>query len=217
MKIGVLGSGEVGRTLATALLKENHEIKLGTRDISNPAVISWMAKPENQGASVGTFSEAAEFGESIVLAVKGSKALEAIGIAGSGNFSGKVVVDVTNPIADTPLVNGSIISFFTNANESLAELIQNNIPDAKVVKAFNSVGSHLMYQPAFNDGWPTMFICGNDKNAKEEVIATFNGFGWDFEDMGKIEAARAIEPLCVLWCILGFISQNWNYAFHLKR
>ncbi len=216
MKIGVIGSGQVGRTLATSLLKEGHEIKLGTRDLSNPAVISWRSAPENQNATVGFFNEAAEFGEAIVLAVKGSKAVEALEIAGLENFTGKVVIDVTNPIADLPPVNG-VLSFFTNTNESLMETIQGKIHTAKVVKAFNSVGSDLMYKPAFSDGWPTMFICGNDDASKEVVKDILTSFGWDAEDMGKMEAARAIEPLCILWCIPGFLRNEWRHAFKLAR
>lgn len=216
MKIGVIGSGQVGRTLATALLKENHEIMLGTRDVSNPAVISWRAHPDNQNALVGTFGEAAAYGEAIVVAVKGTKATDAMDIAGLGNFSGKVVIDVTNPIADTPPVNG-VLSFFTNTNESLMELIQARIPDARVVKAFNSVGSDFMYKPAFSDGWPSMFICGNDDEAKEVVKDILTSFGWDTEDMGKAEAARAIEPLCILWCIPGFLRNDWFHAFRVMR
>lgn len=216
MKIGVIGSGQVGRTLATALLKENHEIMLGTRDVSNPAVISWRAHPDNQNGLVGTFGEAAAFGEAIVVAVKGTKAIDALELAGLGNFSGKVVIDVTNPIADAPPVNG-VLSFFTNTNESLMELIQGRIPDARVVKAFNSVGSDFMYKPAFSDGWPSMFICGNDDEAKEVVKDILTSFGWDTEDMGKAEAARAIEPLCILWCIPGFLRNDWFHAFRVMR
>lgn len=216
MKIGVIGSGQVGRTLATALLKENHEIMLGTRDVSNPAVISWRADPDNQNGLVGTFGETAAFGEAIVVAVKGTKAIDALELAGLGNFSSKVVIDVTNPIADAPPVNG-VLSFFTNTNESLMELIQGRIPDARVVKAFNSVGSDFMYKPAFSDGWPSMFICGNDDEAKEIVKNILTSFGWDTEDMGKAEAARAIEPLCILWCIPGFLRNDWFHAFRVMR
>jgi predicted dinucleotide-binding enzyme len=216
MKIGVIGSGQVGRTLATALLKEGHEIKLGTRNVSNPAVISWRAAPENQSATVGDFREVAEFGEAIVIAVKGSKATEAIDLAIPVNFTGKVVIDVTNPISDNPPVNG-VLSFFTNSNESLMEIIQSRIPEARVVKAFNSIGSDFMYKPAFSDGPPTMFICGNDDDAKTVVNDILVSFGWEVEDMGKMEAARAIEPLCILWCIPGFLRNSWSHAFKLMK
>lgn len=216
MQIGVIGSGQVGRTLATSLLKEKHEVKLGTRDITNPAVIAWMAHPDNQGATVGTFKEAAQFGEALVLAVKGSKVTDALDLAGFENFTGKVVMDVTNPIADVPPVNG-VISFFTGPNESLMEIIQTRIPDAYVVKALNSIGSQHMYHPAFDDGPPTMFICGNDETAKTVVNDILVSFGWEVEDMGKAEAARAIEPLCILWCIRGFIRNQWNHAFKLLK
>lgn len=212
MKFGIIGSGKVGQTLATALLTEGHEVMLGTRDISNPGVLSW--RNNNPTGSVGYFAEAAAFGEGIVLAVKGSKAEEALQQTGSHLFAGKLVIDVTNPIAETPPVNG-VLSFFTGPNESLMERIQNSIPEARVVKAFNSVGSDLMYKPAFGDGWPTMFICGNDDEAKEMVKDILTSFAWDTEDMGKMEAARAIEPLCILWCIPGFIRNNWTHAFKL--
>lgn len=214
MKIGVIGSGQVGRTLATALLKEGHEIKLGTRDVANPAVISWRSAPENQMATIGDFREAAEFGEAIVIAVKGSKATEAIDLAIPASFTGKVVIDVTNPLTDAPPVNG-VLSFFTNTNESLMEIIQSRIPEARVVKAFNSIGSDYMYKPAFSDGPPSMFICGNDEDAKIVVNDILVSFGWNVEDMGKAESARAIEPLCILWCIPGFLNNNWQHAFRL--
>lgn len=214
MKIGVIGSGQVGRTLATAFLKEGHEVKLGTGDVSNPALITWRAHPDNQSATIGSFSDTAEYGEVIVLAVKGNKVMDVLNSAGYENFTGKVVIDVNNPIADTPPLNG-VLSFYTNPNESLMEMIQSRIPNAKVVKAFNSVGSHLMYKPAFAEGKPTMFICGNDIEAKKVVTDVLSSFGWETKDMGKVESARAIEPLCILWCIPGFLENNWQHAFKL--
>ena len=212
MKFGIIGSGKVGQTLATALLTEGPEVMLGTRDVSNPGVISWRIN--NPTGLVGYFVEAAAFGEGIVLAVKGSKVVEVVQQIGSSLFASKLVIDVTNPIADIPPING-VLSFFTGPNESLMEITQANTPDANVVEAFNSIGTDLMYTPAFNDGWPSMFICGNDDEAKELVKNILTSFGWDTEDMGKIEAARAIEPLCILWCIPGFIRNHWSHAFRL--
>lgn len=214
MKFGIIGSGKVGQTLATALLAEGHEVMLGTRDVSNPGVTSWHSN--NPTGSVGYFADAAAFGEGIVLAAKGSKMVEILQQTGSVLFAGKIVIDVTNPIEDTPPVNG-VLSFFTGPNESLMERIQQNIPEAKVIKAFNSVGSDFMYKPAFSDGWPCMFICGNDDEAKEVVKDILTSFGWDTEDMGKAEAARAIEPLCILWCIPGFLKNDWSHALRVMR
>jgi 8-hydroxy-5-deazaflavin:NADPH oxidoreductase len=215
MKIGVIGSAKVGQTLATAFLKEGHEVMLGTRNVSSQDVISWRIN--NPAGSIGYFNDAVIYGEVIVLAVKGSKALEAIELAGTQNFPGKIVIDVTNPITDNvPPVNG-VLPFFTTYNESLMEQIQGRIFEAKVVKAFSCVGSELMYKPSFNDGPPTMFICGNDDGAKTIVKSILASFGWEVEDMGKVEAARAIEPLCILWCIPGFISNQWRHAFRLIK
>ena len=216
MTIGILGSGRVAQLLGTALITEQREeVKLGTRNISSPDIISWLHN--NPTGTAGSFQEAAAYGESVILAVKGAKVMEVIALADHANFRGKTVIDVTNPITDgVPPVNG-VLPFFTDHTESLMERIQNYIPEAKVVKAFNSVGADLMYKPAMNDGWPTMFICGNDADAKMVVTDILTSFGWDAEDMGMAEAARAIEPLCMLWCIPGFLRNNWNHAFRLVR
>jgi len=126
------------------------------------------------------------------------------------------VIDSTNPISKEPPVNG-VLKFFTTLEDSLMERIQALLPDAKLVKAFNSVGNTKMYKPGFKDGPPTMFICGNDEEAKKKVSAILRSFGWESEDMGKIEAARAIEPLCILWCIPGFLRNQWTHAFKLLK
>ena len=212
MKIGILGSGVVAQTLGTGFLKYNHQVMLGTRTTSK--LDEW--KNKNPGSQVGSFSNAAAYGEIIVLAVKGSVAIEALNNAGSANLSGKTIIDATNPIADEAPENG-VLKFFTANNESLMEQLQNKFPEAKFVKAFNSVGSAGMVNPQFNDGKPTMFICGNDNSAKSQVSEILDQFGWEVEDMGGIEAARAIEPLCMLWCIPGFLKNDWLHAFKLLR
>jgi predicted dinucleotide-binding enzyme len=125
-------------------------------------------------------------------------------------------MDATNPIADAPPENG-VLKFFTNLDDSLMEQLQREFPDVGFVKAFNSVGSALMVNPEFKNGKPTMFICGNDAKAKEVVAGIVEQFGWESEDMGGAEAARAIEPLCILWCIPGFQKNEWNHAFKLLR
>lgn len=210
MKVGVLGSGMVAQTLGAGFLKHGHEVMLGTRDASKLA--EWAGK--HAGAKVGTFAETASFGEVVVLAVKGTVAAEALRGAGAGNLSGKVVIDATNPIADLPPENG-VLRFFTSLDESLMERLQKEFPDARLVKAFSSVGSACMVNPQFKDGRPSMFICGNDDAAKKTVAGVLEQFGWETADMGKVEAARAIEPLCMLWCIPGFVRNDWVHAFKL--
>jgi predicted dinucleotide-binding enzyme len=212
MKIGVLGSGNVGKTLSAGFLKHGHAVKLGTRDPQKPAVQKWLQ--ETPGATAGTFAEAAQFGEIVVLATLGLAAEEAISLAGPQNFAGKTVMDTTNPIAAAPPVGG-ILSYFTGPNESLAERIQSALPQAHVVKAFNSVGAARMVNPSYSQGTPTMFFCGDNAEAKEKVSGIIRQFGWQPCDCGGIIAARAIEPLCILWCSRGFQHNQWDHAFAL--
>jgi predicted dinucleotide-binding enzyme len=212
MKIGIIGSGIVGQVLAKAFLSEGYSVKLGTRNPQKNEVVKFLK--ENPSAATGNFMETARFGEILVLATKGTVAEDAIKLAGVENFSDKIVIDATNPIADVPPVNG-VLQFFTGPNESLMEKIQQLIPSAKVVKAFNSVGNALMYKPVLKGGAPTMFIAGNDEEAKRTVTKILTSFGWETADMGKAEAARAIEPLCILWCIPGFLGNQWTHAFKL--
>jgi len=214
MKIGVLGSGIVGRVLASAFLNEGHSVMLGTRNISKEEVTKWQT--ENSGGLLGSFQETAQFGEIIVLAVSGLAVEDAITLAGKEHFFEKTVIDATNPIAAVPPDNG-VLKFFTTLEDSLMERIQQILPDARLVKAFNSVGNAFMYKPDFPGGTPTMFICGNDDGAKQKVTEILTSFGWETEDMGKAEAARAIEPLCILWCIPGFIRNQWTHAFKLLK
>jgi predicted dinucleotide-binding enzyme len=212
MKVGVLGSGIVAQTLAAGLAKYCHQVIIGSR--SPQKLAEFAAK--NAGVEAGTFAEAAAFGELIILAVKGNVASEALGLAGVANLAGKTVIDACNPIADAPPVNG-VLQFFTGSNDSLMEALQAEFPAANFVKAFNSVGAPRMVDPKFEGGKPTMFICGNDATAKQTVTALLDEFGWETADMGGVEAARAIEPLCKLWCILGFMRNEWTHAFKLLR
>ncbi len=214
MKIGIIGSGRVGQMLGIAFLNEQYEVMLGTRDPLKESVTKWQA--ENPSGKTGNFEEAAKFGDILVIAVAGRIVEDAIELAGKNNFENKIVIDVTNPIASTPPVNG-VIQYFTDLNESLMEKIQKFIPEAKLVKAFNSVGSDFFYKPDLSGMPPSMFICGNDDEARKVVGKIVESFGWELEDMGKIEAARAIEPLCILWCIPGFLNNEWQHAFKLLR
>ena len=214
MKIGIIGSGIVGRVLATAFLKEGHGVMLGSRTISKENIVKW--KSENKNGLLGSFQETAQFGEIIVLAVSGLVVEDAINLAGKEHFSSKIIIDATNPIAAVPPENG-VLKFFTTLEESLMEKVQKQLPGAKVVKAFSCVGNASMYKPNFNGSIPTMFICGNNEDAKKTVTTILTSFGWDTEDMGKVEAARAIEPLAMLWCIPGFIRSQWTHAFKLLK
>jgi predicted dinucleotide-binding enzyme len=212
MKIGVLGSGEVAKVLAAGFLKHGHDVMVGTRDRAKLA--NWLML--NPRAHISGIDETASFGEVVVLAVKGTAAGDVLRSAGAKNLSGKLIVDATNPIADAPPVNG-VLKFFTNLDESLMERLQREFPEAHLVKAFNSVGNTRMVNPQFKGGKPTMFICGNDERAKGTVAEILDQFGWETADMGKAEAARAIEPLCMLWCIPGFLRNEWTHAFALFK
>ena len=214
MKIGIIGSGIVGRILGNAFLEEGHDVMLGTRNVTKDDVVKF--KSDNPNAFIGSFKETAQFGTIIVLATGGLVTENAIKLAGIEHFSKKIVIDTTNPISTDPPENG-VLRFFTNLDQSLMERIQLLIPDAYVVKAFNSVGNGLMYKPILKGGTPSMFICGNNVAAKEAVAKIVESFGWETEDMGAVESARAIEPLCMLWCIPGFIKNEWAHAFKLLK
>ena len=211
-KIGVIGSGPVGQTLAEGFLKHGYEVMRGSRD---PAKLGDWSRA-NGGAATGTMAETARFGELVVLAVKGEAAEAALDASGIANLSGKTVIDTTNPIAGAPPVNG-VLRFFTTLEDSLLERLQRKAPAAHFVKAFSCVGNALMVDPELPGGPPSMFFCGNDAGAKREVEAILREFGHQPEDLGAIEAARAIEPLCILWCIPGFLQNDWVHAYKVLR
>ena len=212
MKIGILGSGDVAKALAGGFLRHGYEVMMGTRDTNKLA--QWAE--QQQKVRSGGFAEAAQFGDIVVLAVKGSAAMDVMNMANPAQLSGKTVIDVTNPIADTAPVNG-VLSFYTNLEDSQLERLQREYAKVRFVKAFNSVGNACMVNPRFSAGKPSMFICGNDASAKAQVRNIVEQFGWEVEDMGRAEAARAIEPLCMLWCIPGFLNNDWTHAFKVLR
>lgn len=211
MKVGILGSGDVAKALGKGFLTLGHEVKLGSRDAAK--VAGWS---DHASASAGTFADAAAFGEVVVVAVKGTVAVDAVKLAGEDALAGKTVLDATNPIADAPPVNG-VLQFFTGPNDSLMERLQAAVPSAHFVKAFSCVGNPFMFRPTFPGGPPTMFICGNDDGAKAKTREILADFGWDVEDIGKVEGARAIEPLCQLWCAPGLSRGQWTHAFKLLK
>jgi predicted dinucleotide-binding enzyme len=212
-KVAVLGSGAVGEVLANGFLGHGFEVMRGTRE---PQKLRSWAERAGQRASTGTLAATAAWGELLVLAVKGSAAAAVLDACGNAALAGKTIIDVTNPIADVPPTNG-VLHFFTSLDDSLLERLQKQVPKAHFVKAFSCVGNANMVNPNFGGVKPTMFICGNDVSAKAEVTHILERFGWESADMGEVEAARAIEPLCMLWCIPGFRSNQWTHAFKLLR
>ncbi len=203
-KVAVLGSGAVGETLANGFVTHGYAVMRGSRDVAKLA--AW------KGGETGTFEQAAAWAELVVLAVKGTAAEQLVASLAS-QLAGKPVLDTTNPIADAPPTNG-VLSYFTAQNESLMERLQKAAPRAQLVKAWNSVGNTMMVNPK-TSATPTMFICGNDAGAKQSATAILTQFGWETLDCGGVEAARPIESLCMLWCIPGFVRNDWMHAFKM--
>jgi hypothetical protein len=212
MKIGILGSGIVGQTLALGFEKYKYEVMIGSRSVQK--LEEWKKSSGFKGLT-GDFAGTANFADLIVLAIKGSAAEEAFRMTGMASHSGKIVIDTTNPIADTPPANG-VLQFNTHQNSSLMEQLQHAFPHAHFVKAFSCIGAPHMVNPKFSEK-PSMFICGNDADARNTVTQIVTQFGFVPEDMGTAEAARAIEPLCILWCIPGMRENKWNHAFRLVK
>jgi hypothetical protein len=209
-KIGVLGSGDVAQTLAGGFKQHGYDVRIGSR---TPEKLAEFVAA-NPGIQSGTFAEVAAFADIVVLAVKGTVAEHALQLAGADNLAGKVIIDVTNPIAEEAPDNG-VLRYFTGANESLMERLQKAFPQARFVKAFNSVGAPFMVNPSFPGGRPTMFYCGDDVAAKADVARVIDQFGWEPADFGGAPSARPIEALCQLWCVPGFLRGEWAHAFKL--
>ena len=212
-KVGIIGSGIVGQTLANGFIQHGYDVTIGT---NTPAKREDLTSKTNGQAKVGSFADAARFGDIVVLTTKVSAAEAALRAAGIDHLRGKTVIYNTNPIADAPPVNG-VLQYFTSQNDSLMERLQRLAPEARLVKSFSCIGNAFMVNPHFDGVRPTMFICGNDAAAKDEVRRVLDRFGFEVEDMGKVEAARAIEPLCILWCIPGLLSNRWTHAFKLLK
>lgn len=208
-RYGVLGSGDVGKVLAQGLKARGHDVRIGSR---TPGKLVEFSRAT--GIAEGTFAEAAQHGEIVVLAVQGPAAEGVVeGVAGA--LAGKVVIDATNPIAGPPV--GGLLPYFTGPEASLMERLMKKAPAARFVKAFNSVGNALMVDPQLSGGRPSMFIAGDDPAAKAEVAALLGSFGWDAEDVGGAALARPIEALCQLWCAPGFARGDWAHAYKVLR
>lgn len=211
MKIGIIGSGSVAQTLGTGFVEKGHEVMLGTRDASKLA--AWQAQSGDK-ASVGTFADAASFGEVIFLSVAATALDPAIKLAGGDSFAGKTVIDLSNPMD----FSGGIPPKFTaTVDNSLGEKVQRALPEANVVKAFNSIGVAVMTDPDFEGETATHFIAGNSEAAKAEATALIEEFGWDVVDLGGIEQSFFLEALASLWVNYAFKTNNWNQAFRLLR
>jgi predicted dinucleotide-binding enzyme len=211
--VGIIGSGAVAKAIGSGFIKHGFKVMLSSRD---PEKLRDWVNQSGENALTGTFAEAAGFGSIVVLAVLGRAASEALEEAGPDNLKGKTVIDTTNPIAEAPPEDG-VLKYTTSLDESLMEQLQHRFPDVNFVKAFNSVGNMFMVNPSFPGGKASMFICGNSDSAKKEVGEILDLFGWETEDMGKAAGARAIEPLCMLWCIPGFLRNEWTHAFKLVK
>ncbi|HUK30920.1 MAG TPA: NAD(P)-binding domain-containing protein [Candidatus Acidoferrum sp.] len=213
MKIGILGSGDVGQALGRGFISRGHEVKMGSRDANNEKAVAW-AKQAGSRASTGVFADAARFGEVIVLATLWSGTENVLRLAGPENLAGKVLIDATNPLVFTP---GAPPSLALGQTDSGGEQVQRWAPKARVVKAFNIVGHAHMVDPQFPGGPPDMFICGNDAAAKTAVTEILKSFGWPTIDIGGIEGARLLEPMCILWVLYAMRSKSTNHAFKLLR
>jgi predicted dinucleotide-binding enzyme len=208
LKVGVLGTGDAGVTMATGCLGLGYEVKLGARDANNAKATAW-AKANGERASSGRFADAAEFANVVIVATRGSATEEAIRAAGLPNFKGKLVIDVTNPLE---FADGQPPKLFTGPADSLGERVQRLLPESRVVKAFNTVGANLFVKPDFGAEKPDMFLAGNDVEAKRIVSGLCNKWNWRPVDLGGIESARILEPLVLLWIAYGQISGKWGHA-----
>jgi 8-hydroxy-5-deazaflavin:NADPH oxidoreductase len=213
VKIGILGTGDVGRALGSGFIALGHEVKMGSRAAANEKAGEW-ASTSGINASTGTFADAAKFGDIVVLALLWSGTENALKLARAENFAGKVVIDAINPLLIEP---GKPIALALGHTDSGGEQVQRWLPSARVVKAFNTVGNALMFKPDLPGGPPDMFIAGNDSGAKQTVAGILDSFGWVTLDIGGIEGSRLLEPLCILWVTYGMRTNTWNHAFKLLR
>ncbi len=216
MKIGVIGTGDVGRTLAAGLAHRGHLVMIGSRDPSVDRVRHWLAET-GHGSQAGTFSQAAAFGDIAILCVNWSHIEDVVRLAGTHNFAGKLVIDTNNPLKFE--TDGQVPVLAVAHSDSAGECIQRWLPDAHIVKAFNIVGHSHMVDPEFPDGKPDMFICGNDADAKEIATGIIESLGWPEPiDLGGIQMSRYLEPLAMVW-ITHFFNNGFNgyHAFKLLR
>jgi len=212
-RVGVIGSGLVGQVLGAGFAALGHEVRIGSRTPQSEKLKAWTAKAGSR-ASTGSFADAASFGNLLVLATLWSGTEDALRLAGPEHFARKVVMDATNPLV---VEQNAPPRLALGHTDSGGEQVQRWLPNARVVKAYNTVGNAHMVNPVFEGGPPTMFLCGNDPEAKRVVEGVCRDFGWEPLDVGGIDAARLLEPMCILWVMHGFRSNSWNHAFKLLR
>jgi predicted dinucleotide-binding enzyme len=213
MKVGILGTGDVGKALGKAFITLGHDVKMGAREAGN-AKAQAFASENGSRASAGTFADAARFGEIVVLATLGMANESALELAGAESFRGKVVIDTTNPLDYS---KGMPPSLGIAGQDSGGEQVQRLLPGALVVKAFNTVGNALFFRPQLPGGPPDMLFCGNDEAAKKKVAGLLAEFGFNPVDLGGIEVSRYLEPMCIVWVLYGVRTGGWNHAFKLLR
>jgi predicted dinucleotide-binding enzyme len=212
MRIGILGTKDVGKALGRGFVALGHEVKMGARDAGNESAADW-AKEMGPKASTGTFAAAAGFGEVVVLATLGVAIPAVLGAVGADDLRGKVLIDATNPLDFSQGMPPRLADL--GADASAGEQVQRLAPQARVVKAFNTVGHAHMFRPEFAGGPPDMFLCGNDEEAKATVRKILADFGWGSLDVGGIESSHYLEAICVAWVIVALKTGNWNQAFRL--
>lgn len=213
MKVGIFGTGDVGRSLGRAFVTLGHDVKMGAREAKNEKALAW-AKEAGEQASAGTFAEAAEFCELAVLATLGAANEAVLAAAGPERLAGKVLIDATNPLSHAP---GEPPGLAISGDDSGGEQVQRFAPNAHVVKAFNIVGNAHMFRPDFPGGPPDMFFCGNDQGAKDKVTTLLHEFGWNPVDVGDIRASRYLEAMCIVWVLYARSQGGWNHAFKMLR
>lgn len=213
MKVGILGSGDVGQALATGFADLGNEVKIGTRNANNEKLKAWLEKTGGKKISVGTFEETARFGDLVVIAVLGEAVEQVLKLAGPSSFYSKTVIDVTNPLDFSAGMPPKLLYGFDTSG---GEKIQAAIPRANVVKTLNIIGNAGMVNPKFKQGEPDMLLCGNNDAAKRQVEQVLRDFGWkNITDLGGIERSRVMEPLCLLWVAYGAKNNIWTHAFKM--
>ncbi len=212
MQIGVLGSGDVGRTLAAGVHALGHTVMLGTGHQSEERVQQWVTA-QGAGAAVGTFAEAAAFGELLVFTIRGDGVEAVIAKAGPEHFAGNTVLDTTNPLD----FSGPVPTLFVGQTDSMAERIQRLLPGAHVVKAFNYVGFNQMVHPQLPGGPPTLFLAGDDADANAAVATLGRALGWEPLEVGGLFTARFLEPLAMVWILTAMRDKVRGQALKMLR
>lgn len=214
MRVGILGTGDVGKRLGSKMISLDHEVKMGSRTDDNPKALEWV-KASGAKASQGTFSDAARFGGVVFNCTSGMASIEALKMAGAGNLSGKVLIDVANPL---DFSKGFPPTLSVCNTDSLGEQIQLSFPETRVVKALNTMGNPVMVDPNLVPGEHDVFICGNDAQAKTEVVRILESFGWKSPiDLGDISASRGLEMMLPLWIRLFGLMQDRNFNFKIAK